>query len=52
MLRRTPLTPMRMTPMREAHVRGLLEREGATVLHTERIDEGLIRALRYYVSPA
>jgi SAM-dependent methyltransferase len=52
MLRRTPLTPMRMTPMREAHVRELLAREGACVLHTERIDEGPIRALRYYVSPA
>jgi SAM-dependent methyltransferase len=52
MLRRTPLTPMRMTPMPEADVRGALEREGASVLHTERIDEGPIRALRYYVSPA
>jgi SAM-dependent methyltransferase len=52
MLKRTPLTPMRMTTMPEAAVRGLLEREGATVLQTERIDEGMIRALRYYVSPA
>ena len=52
MLRHTPLTPMRMTPMREAEVRELLEREGAGVLQTERIDEGPIRALRYYVSPA
>jgi len=52
LLRRTPLTPMRMTPMPEADVRRLLEGEGAKVLHTERIDEGRIRALRYYVSPA
>ena len=52
MLRRTPLTPMRMTTVPEADVRRLLEREGATVLHTEPIDEGPIRALRYYVSPA
>jgi ubiquinone/menaquinone biosynthesis C-methylase UbiE len=52
MLRRTPLTPMRMTTVPEADVRVLLEREGAPVLHTERIDEGPIRALRYYVSPA
>ena len=52
MLRRTPLTPMRMTTMPEADVRRLLEREGATVLRTEPIDEGPIRALRYYVSPA
>ena len=33
-------------------MRALLEREGAGVLQTERIDEGPIRALRYYVSPA
>ena len=52
MLRRTPLTPMRMTPVPESEVRRLLEREGATVLDTEPIDEGPLRALRYYVSPA
>jgi SAM-dependent methyltransferase len=52
MLRRTPLTPMRMTQMPEAEVRRLLEREGATVLDTEPIDEGPVRALRYYVRPA
>ncbi|NUT55421.1 MAG: class I SAM-dependent methyltransferase [Thermoleophilia bacterium] len=52
MLRRTPLTPMRMTTIPEADVRALLERHGASVLHTEPIDEGPIRALRYYVSPA
>ena len=52
MLRRTPLTPMRMTQVPEAAVRALLGRVGATVLETEPIDEGPIRALRYYVSPA
>lgn len=51
MLRRTPLTPMRMTQVPEADVRRLLEREGAAVLRTEPIDEGPVRALRYYVSP-
>ena len=52
MLRRTPLTPMRMTAVPERHVRALLEREGAAVLRAEPIDEGPVRALRYYVSPA
>ncbi len=52
MLRRTPLTPMRMTTMLEVDVRRVLDQAGATVLRTERIDEGPIRALRYYVSPA
>jgi ubiquinone/menaquinone biosynthesis C-methylase UbiE len=52
MLRRTPLTPMRMTTVPEADVRALLGRGGASVLQTEAIDEGRIRALRYYVNPA
>ena len=43
---------MRMTTVPEADVRGLIEREGASVLRTERIDEGPIRALRYYISPS
>jgi hypothetical protein len=43
---------MRMTTIPEAEVRGLIQRGGAAVLHTEPIDEGPIRALRYYVSPA
>lgn len=51
MLRRTPLTPMRMTALSEERVRGLLARHGATLLHTEPIDEGPVRAFRYYVSP-
>jgi SAM-dependent methyltransferase len=51
MLRRTPLTPMRMNAVPEADVRALLARHGAAVLHVEPIDEGPVRALRYYVSP-
>jgi SAM-dependent methyltransferase len=51
MLRRTPLTPMRMTVVPEPDVRALLARNGAALLHTEPIDEGPVRALRYYVSP-
>ena len=51
MLRKTPLTPMRMTQVPEADVRRLLDRHGAKVLHTEPIDEGPVRSLRYYVSP-
>jgi len=52
MLRRTPLTPMRMTHVPETDVRALLGRVGATVLETEPIDEGSVRSLRYYTSPA
>jgi len=51
LLRRTPLTPMRMTVVPEADVRALLARHGATLVRTEPIDEGPVRALRYYVSP-
>lgn len=51
MLRRTPLTPMRMTQVPEADVRQLVGRHGARVLETEPIDEGPVRALRYYVIP-
>ena len=51
MLRRTPLTPMRMTQVPEVHVRAFLDRRGARLLHSEPIDEGPVQALRYYVSP-
>ena len=51
LLRKTPLTPMRMTVVPEADVRALLGRHGATLLRTEPIDEGPVQALRYYVSP-
>lgn len=50
MLRRTPLTPMRMTVVTEAAVRKLLEEQGATVLQAEPIDDGPVRALRYYAA--
>ena len=52
MLRKTPLTPMRMTQVPEGQVRAFLQSHGARLLHTEPIDEGPVRALRYYVSPA
>ena len=50
MLRRTPLTPMRMTVVPEAAVRKLLEEQAATVLQAEPIDAGPVRTLRYYVA--
>jgi SAM-dependent methyltransferase len=51
MLRRTPLTPMRMTVLPEASVRALLERHGAALAHTESMGVGPVRESRYYVSP-
>lgn len=51
LLRRTPLTPMRMTSVPEAEVRRLLAARHAEVLLTEPIDEGPVRAVRYYVRP-
>jgi ubiquinone/menaquinone biosynthesis C-methylase UbiE len=51
MLRRTPLTPMRMTVVREAEVRKLLAAHGATVLEAESIEDGPVRTVRYYVAP-
>jgi SAM-dependent methyltransferase len=50
MLRRTPLTPMRMTVVREAAVRTLLEEHGATVLQVEAIDDGPLQTLLYYAA--
>jgi SAM-dependent methyltransferase len=51
MLRRTPLTPMRMTVVREAEVRELLAAHGATVLEAESMEDGPVRTVRYYVAP-
>ena len=51
LLRKTPLTPMRMTQVPETDIRRLLDRHGARLLHTDPIDEGPVRSLRYYVSP-
>ena len=49
MLRRTPLTPMRMTVVAETAIRNLLEEQGATLVHAEPTDDGPVRTLRYYV---
>lgn len=51
LLKRTPLTPMRMTAVPEVRVRGLLASQGATVLDVESFDDGPVAARRYYVSP-
>ena len=51
MLRRTPLTPMRMTVVSEADVRRLLAACGATVLLAESSEDGPVRSVRYYVAP-
>ena len=51
MLRRTPLTPMRMSVVKEEEVWRLLEAHGATVLKTESIEDGPVRTVRYYVAP-
>jgi hypothetical protein len=40
-----------MTVVGEAAVRELLESRHATVLRAEPIDDGPVRALRYYVAP-
>jgi SAM-dependent methyltransferase len=50
-LRRTPLTPMRMTAVPEAEMRAFLEARGAEVLRTEPRGGGAVQTLRYFVSP-
>ena len=52
MLRRTSLTPMRMTWMPHAEVLRVLEDGGAKLLAVEPTAEGLAPGSRYYVSPA
>ena len=52
MLRRTSLTPMRMTVVTEPAVRALVESRGAEVLLAEQLEDGPVRTVRYYVSPA
>lgn len=52
MLRRTPLTPMRMTVVPEPDVRTLLERHGAELLLAESLVDGPVRTVRYYAAPA
>ena len=51
MLRRTPLTPMRMTVVPEAKVRKLLDACGAVVLKAESVEDGPVRTVRYFVAP-
>ena len=50
-LRRTPLTPMRMTAVPEAEMRAFLDGRGAEVLRAELRDGGSVRTVRYYVAP-
>lgn len=50
-LRRTPLTPMRMTAVPEPAMRTFLDARGARVLQTELRDGGAVRTVRYYASP-
>jgi ubiquinone/menaquinone biosynthesis C-methylase UbiE len=52
MLRRTSLTPMRMTWMPHRDVLRVLEEGGAKLLAVEATAEGLAPGRRYYVSPA
>ena len=51
MLRRTPLTPMRMTVVPEVKVRKLLDARGAVVLKAESAEDGPVRTVRYFVAP-
>jgi SAM-dependent methyltransferase len=51
MLRRTSLTPMRMTPMPHAAVQRVLAREDACLLDTHTVDEHTVGERRYYVAP-
>jgi SAM-dependent methyltransferase len=50
-LRRTPLTPMRMSALPEARVRTLFESRGGRILRTEPSEGGGVRTIRYYVTP-
>jgi SAM-dependent methyltransferase len=50
-LRRTPLTPMRMTAVPEESVRDVVAAAGATVLAVDRLDERG-RSRRYWVRPS
>jgi SAM-dependent methyltransferase len=51
-LRRTPLTPMRMSGLPEARVRRLVEVRGGGVLHADASEGGGVRTVRYFVTPA
>jgi SAM-dependent methyltransferase len=51
-LRRTPLTPMRMSALAEPLVRSLVEDHGGRVLRAEPSEGGGVRTVRYFVTPA
>lgn len=51
-LRRTPLTPMRMSALPEPVVRTLVESRGSRLLRAEPSEGGGVRTVRYYVTPA
>lgn len=51
-LRRTPLTPMRMSALPEPQIRGLVTRLGGRVLREEPSEGGGVHTLRYFVTPA
>lgn len=50
-LRRTRLTPMRMTAVPEPEMRRFLDAHGASVLRAEARDGGAVRTVRYNVTP-
>ena len=50
-LRRTRLTPMRMTAVPEPEMRRFLEAHGASVLRAEARDGGSVHTVRYNVTP-
>jgi len=52
LLRRTPLTPMRMTALPEHVVRGIVDRAGAEIRHVDRRHEGGVVMARYFVASA
>jgi hypothetical protein len=52
MLRRTSLTPMRMTWMPHEDVLHFLRNRGATLLEVETAEDGVAPGRRYYASPA
>jgi SAM-dependent methyltransferase len=52
MLRRTPLTPMRMTAVPEDRLLALLHARGGELLHSEPLTTGPVRTTRYYVAPS
>jgi SAM-dependent methyltransferase len=50
LLRRTPLTPMRMTPVREDAVRAAVDAAGALICHVDRREGAGVVTARYFVA--